>query len=356
MPHAASSENDVPTLHGQKLFVNDGLLRSDQVGELKQSSPDLPMNEIRRRFNEDGYIFLKGLLPKRDVLKAREEYFKGLSPSGVLKPGTQPVEGIFDAKKDAAHFPGIGAGAVGGNGQPGGQTAEKFVNLALEAHYADWYKETFCKHPVLKDFIARMTSWGEDTLGIRRSLLRNNTPGNKAIGVHYDQIFLRHGEPTSVTAWIPLGDVSLTGGGLIYLEKGKLPRRIAAAAAAAALADIYTLGHTLGREIEADFTRKATESGFSEEEARNAFNQNMLSTGLLADGPKEYSDSFEKRWLVTSYEAGDVVLHNPFAIHASTMNYDPNNVIRVGTDLRFVDGSKPWDKRWDHDYRFGDGV
>lgn len=86
----------------------------------------------------------------------------------------------------------------------------------------------------------------------------------------------------------------------------------------------------------------------------------MLSTGLLADGAREYSETFDRRWLVTSYEAGDVVLHNPFAvsqlrvvnedrltfpqIHASTMNYDPSNVIRVGTDLRFVDASKPWDK------------
>jgi hypothetical protein len=26
------------------------------------------------------------------------------------------------------------------------------------------------------------------------------------------------------------------------------------------------------------------------------------------------------------------------------MNYDPRNVIRVGTDLRFVDQSRPWDK------------
>jgi hypothetical protein len=26
------------------------------------------------------------------------------------------------------------------------------------------------------------------------------------------------------------------------------------------------------------------------------------------------------------------------------MNYDPDNIIRVGTDLRFVDSSKPWDK------------
>jgi len=116
------------------------------------------------------------------------------------------------------------------------------------------------------------------------------------------------------------------------------------------------VGHTLGREVEGDFNRKAAESGLSDEETKNAFNQNMLSTGLLADGPREYSDTFDRRWLVTNYEAGDVVLHNPFAIHASTLNYDPNNVIRVGTDLRFVDGSKPWDTRWDKDYEFNDGV
>lgn len=334
MPHALSPEQDVPSFEGNKLYVNDGLLRPDQVGKLKESSPDMPLDELHRRYREDGYVFLKGLLPREDVLKAREEYFKMLAPSGVLKPGTQPVEGIFDSDQDAADFPGIGAGAAGGNGKPGAGTAEKFVDLALEAHYADWYKETFCKHPVLKDFIARMTGWGESTLGVRRSLLRNNTPGNKAIGVHYDQIFLRHGEPTSVTAWIPMGDISLTGGGLIYLENG----------------------HTLGQEVEADFTRKAKESGMNEEETKNAFNQNMLSTGLLADGPREYSDTFERRWLVTRYEAGDVVLHTPFTIHASTLNFDPDNIIRVGTDLRFVDSSKPWDQRWDHDYRFNDGV
>jgi phytanoyl-CoA hydroxylase len=339
MPHALSPEEGVPSLHGEKLFVNDGLLRPDQVGELRQSPADMPMEELRRRYNQDGYVLLKGLLPREDVLKAREEYFKMLSPSGVLKPGSQPVDGIFDSAKEAADFPGIGAGAAGGNGRPGAETAEKFVDLALQAHYADWYKETFCKHPVLKDFIARMTGWGDDTLAIRRSLLRNNTPGNKAIGVHYDQIFLRHGEPTSVTAWIPVGDIGLTGGGLIHLENGKLRHRVWACSFWS-----LRIGHTLGREIEADFMQKAEESGLTESERRNAFNQNMMSTGLLADGPREYSETFGRRWLVTTYEAGDVVLHTPYAIHASTMNYDPDNKIRVGTDLRFVDSSKPWDK------------
>ncbi|KAF2016401.1 hypothetical protein BU24DRAFT_391696 [Aaosphaeria arxii CBS 175.79] len=334
MPHAQSPERDIASYNGDKLYVNDGLLRPDQVGGLKESTADMPVEELRRRYNEDGYIFLKGLLPREDVLKAREEYFKMLEPSGVLKPGTAPVQGVFDETKDKADYPGIGAGAADNNGKPGAATAEKFVDLALEAHYAHWYKETFCKHPVLKETIARISGWGDSTLGVRRSLLRNNTPGNKAIGVHYDQIFLRHGEPTSFTAWVPMGDISLTGGGLIYLENG----------------------HTLGREVEAEFTRKAKESGLSDEQTKNAFNQNMLSTGLLADGPKEYSDAFQRRWLVTAYEAGDVVLHTPYTIHASTMNFDHDNIIRVGTDLRFVDSSKPWDKRWDKDYEFNDGV
>jgi hypothetical protein len=70
----------------------------------------------------------------------------------------------------------------------------------------------------------------------------------------------------------------------------------------------------LGREVEEDFNRKAVESGLSDEEAKNAFNQNMLSTGLLADGPREYSETFDRRWLVTKYEAGDVVLHTPYTV------------------------------------------
>ncbi|KAF9732235.1 hypothetical protein PMIN06_011329 [Paraphaeosphaeria minitans] len=334
MPHAESPEPEISSFDGKKLYVNDGLLRPEQVGPLRQSSPDLPVEELRKRYEEDGYVYLKGLLPREDVLEARQEYFKRLAPSGVLKPGTAEVDGIFDDAKNAADYPGIGAGASPGNGRPGAGTAEVFVDLALQAHYDDWYKEKFCKHPLLKDAIARISGWGDDTLAVRRSLLRNNTPGNKAIGVHYDQIFLRHGEPTSFTAWVPMGDIGLTGGGLIYLENG----------------------NTLGREIEADFTRKAKESGLSDEEAKNAFNQNMLSTGLLAEGPKDYSEAFGRRWLVTSYEAGDVVLHTPYTIHASTINFDPNNVIRVGTDLRFVNGSRPWDKRWDKDYEFNDGV
>lgn len=65
-----------------------------------------------------------------------------------------------------------------------------------------------------------MTGWGDSTLSIRRTILRSNMPQNKAIGVHYDQKFLRHGEDTIITAWVPIGDIKIDGGGLIYFGKG----------------------------------------------------------------------------------------------------------------------------------------
>lgn len=226
MPHPTTppAEQTIPIQ--TKLFVNDGPLDPANIGNLHPSYPTEPLSTLRTRYLSDGYLFLKGLLPRADVLKARSSYFSYLAPSGVLAPNTTPEQGIFDSSKDPAAFPGIGAGAVGGNGKPGGAAGERFVDLALEAHTQDWYAEEFCKHPALREFIAKLTGWGEHTHGVKRTLLRNNVPGNKAIGVHYDQIFLRHGEPTSVTAWVPIGDVSINGGGLIYLEKGTYAVRL----------------------------------------------------------------------------------------------------------------------------------
>lgn len=209
-----------PEFQPQLLAVNDGPLQDFKF--LHKSSPAEPLATLRQRYEEDGYLFLKGVLPRTEVLKARHEYFTMMQPTGVLETNSEPVKGIFNRLKSPTDFPGIGAGGAGKNGRPGGEKASQFVDLAIEAHYRDWYAEQLCRHPALLDFVARLTCWDSDTLGLRRSLLRNNIPGTKPIGVHYDQIFLRHGEPTSVTAWVPIGDIKVSGGGLIYLENGTL--------------------------------------------------------------------------------------------------------------------------------------
>ncbi|KAH8812420.1 hypothetical protein F5884DRAFT_820310 [Xylogone sp. PMI_703] len=307
-----------------QLYVNDGPLEPERVGRLRPSYPDEPVEELRKRYRQDGYLFLKGLLPRDDVMKARKAYFEFLEPSGVLKEGTDPVKGIFDLSKDPSAFPGIGAGSTGKNARPGGDKGQMFVDLALQAHKEDFYAEEFCKHPALSSFVAKFTGWGENTMQFRRSLLRNNIPKTQAIGVHYDQIFLRYGDLSSLTAWCPMGDIEIDGGGLIYLENS----------------------HGVGEELEAEFTEKAKAAGFSEEEIKSAFNNNMLSNGLLSDDPAAFGKKYNRRWLVSAFEAGDVVLHLPFTIHASTINHSTSGYIRLATDLRFCDKTKPFDKRW----------
>ena len=66
MPHA---EEIPPTaLPAGKYFVNDGPLEPANTAPLRPTTLDTPIDEIRQRFQSDGYLFLKGLLPRQDVL------------------------------------------------------------------------------------------------------------------------------------------------------------------------------------------------------------------------------------------------------------------------------------------------
>ncbi|KAL1633544.1 hypothetical protein SLS58_011059 [Diplodia intermedia] len=84
---------------GIELKVNDGTLQPLEALPLRPSFPDEPL--------DDGYLFLKELLPRDDMLRCREEYFKFPSPTGVLKPGSSPVDSIFDQSKDKSMYPGV---------------------------------------------------------------------------------------------------------------------------------------------------------------------------------------------------------------------------------------------------------
>ena len=46
----------------------------------------------------------------------------------------------------------------------------------------------------------------------------------------------------------------------------------------------------------------------------------MSEGGWVSKDLPDMADRFNTRWLIADYEAGDVVLHSPFMIHASTTN------------------------------------
>ena len=115
----------------------------------------------------------------------------------------------------------------------------------------------------------------------------------------------------------------------------------------------------LGREIEDDFTRRA--ETLSPEERVNAFNVNMEKYGQLSQNAAEFHEKYQngeeqRVWLVSGYEAGDVVFHDPYMIHTSTFNECPQGKIRLSTDLRFYREGSDLDKRWMKFWTPGDGL
>lgn len=86
--------NHQPT-HTGKLYSSGGPIDSDSIGQLRPTDSSTPVDEIRRRYAEEGYVWLKGLLPAADVWKARKDYFEFLQPTGLLKKDTDPHDGIY---------------------------------------------------------------------------------------------------------------------------------------------------------------------------------------------------------------------------------------------------------------------
>jgi phytanoyl-CoA hydroxylase len=129
-----------------------------------------------------------------------------------------------------------------------------------------------------------------------------------------------------------MGDVQWNGGGLIYLQGSA----------------------QIGKEIERKFNAAAAH--LSEAERISAYNETMMDTGYLEPDSGKFSRIWGKKWLVADYEAGDLVLHSPYMIHSSARNDNKEGVIRLATDLRFVEEGKPYDTRWMNIYQPGDEV
>ncbi|KAK0642247.1 hypothetical protein DIS24_g9203 [Lasiodiplodia hormozganensis] len=299
------------------------------IGFLRPSTTDLPIEELRKRYEEDGYLWMKALLDPAAVLHMREQYFTFMSTptdssgggdTGILAPHTHPRDGIFSPTADWRAFLLPGALRVFNNLPDSGV----FVDKVIQAHVADFYHDFKQRvGSTLTGFAGRLREFKEPML-LNRSLLRCNVPGGETTPVHYDQIFLRGAPASSVTGWVPLGECAVEGGGLMYLE-GSVE---------------------VGRRFEADFAERSKELE-DEEERVSAFNRNMNAGGFLDRDAAAFGRHWGRRWLMAPrYEAGDVVFHDPFMVHASCKNESPEGIIRLSTDLRFVDGAEPFDERW----------
>ncbi|KAL8800001.1 MAG: hypothetical protein Q9182_005482 [Xanthomendoza sp. 2 TL-2023] len=293
---------------GPHLRSNQGsYVNSSSTGWMRSTLLDTPLEELRARFNSEGYIWVKNVIPREEVYDMREH---------------SPRDGIFNTSSDPTAHQGIGGVPI------------ESTNHLLDAAHADPVYRTFLAHPSLRAFIRNFTGWKQERI-VDRAMLRHNCPGSHSTGIHYDQYFLRDGDDEFLTAWVPIGDCAATGGGLMYLENST----------------------SLGQELENDFLRKAQH--LPKEERVDAFNKFMSKDGFMCHDAVEFQKMHKEkvgRWLVGDYEAGDVVFHNPWMVHAATKNEDEKGRIRLASDLRFYEEGAKLDRRWMKVWTHDDGL
>ncbi|KAG8684624.1 hypothetical protein FRC11_011827 [Ceratobasidium sp. 423] len=274
-------------LEDVKLHSNLGPMNPECLGWLQPTDPKTTsMDEMRERFIEDGYIWVKGLIPREDILAFGHQYFESMAPTGATKEGTNPVDGTYCGADPENYMP-PGNGREGQNLEKAEEARLKLyqvVRMTLtnipvystqhrEAHYSERL-EKITTHPAMFNFIKEFTNRPSVKL-LKRQMLR---------AVHYDHIFLRYGPPTFLTGWLSFGDIKVEGGGLAYLEHA-VP---------------------LAQAIEDDFSKRAAH--FIIEERLSGFNANMARGGALSHASQEFSRAHgDRKWLIADYEAGDIV-------------------------------------------------
>ncbi|MBB3607624.1 phytanoyl-CoA dioxygenase family protein [Rhizobium sp. BK602] len=278
-----------------------------RFGYLEPTDAATGIAALRGRYEEHGYLWLKGFLKRQDVLDFRAWVFSHLMETGLLKPGSDPMIGLA------------------GQGEFDKVLADRrLMSLVRSVAY-----EGFCAQPRLAAFMDEFLQ-GISYLH-KRKIMRFTRPNTNAVTpAHYDLVYLRGGTSRIVTAWIPIGDIPADMGGLVYLEGS----------------------HRIGADMEREFAAKSV--SLTPEERISAFNKNMTEGGWVSKDLPDMAERFDTRWLAADYEAGDVVLHSPYMIHASTTNRDPLGRLRLSTDIRYQNVEDEIDVRWNNHWSLGD--
>jgi ectoine hydroxylase-related dioxygenase (phytanoyl-CoA dioxygenase family) len=65
------------------------------------------------------------------------------------------------------------------------------------------------------------------------------------------------------------------------------------------------------------------------------------------------AERFNARWLIADYEAGDMLVHSAYMVHAATTNTHREQ-IRLSTDIRYQRVRDEIDARWTQHWTLSD--
>lgn len=240
---------------------------------------------LRQRLADDGYLLVRGMHPRERVLEGRRAVIEKLDEEGVLRPGTDPMEGVWN--RESPKYPSY----MGRKGV----AQDPRVRAVLEGK------------PIF-DFFERLL--GRPVLTFDYKWLRAVRPPDYT-GAHYDVVYMGRGSIGKLnTCWTPFGDVSLEDGPLaLCVGSHNLP-------------GFERLRSTYGR-MDVDRDRVS---------------------GWFSDDPVEIVEKFGGKWRTTEFRAGDVLIFSMYTMHMS-LNIAGDRW-RISCDTRFQPADEPVDERW----------
>lgn len=245
---------------------------------------------LRAKMQTDGYLFLPGFLNRADVLAARAEVAARLERENILDPAFPRDDLVVLPNTHFSMRPDL----VKGNAP--------LLKVLYEHPMIGFYEKFF----------------GEEVRHFDYTWFRAVEPG-RGTPPHMDIVYMGRGTQELLTAWTPLGDVSLQHGGLMILEKSHIHERI---------------NRNYGqRDVDRVCTNKTRANG-----------EPLQLRGQLSDFPDKLRSNLGGRWLTARYRAGDLLTFTTKTIHASLDN--SSNQIRLSTDTRYQPAAAPIDERW----------
>jgi hypothetical protein len=274
---------------------------STVFGELRNSNDILhDPAALRQRAEDDGYLFLPGLLDREEVLEAGEETMRRLGAAGYLDLSFPVADGIPGPNVKSGFVPGLA------------RSNAPLEKVIFHGPMMRFY-ERFLGGPVLHfDYV-----W-----------LRAKRPGvSDATPPHYDVVYMGRGTKRLFTSWTVLQDVPVEKGGLMILEGS---HRLDQVKRTYGELDVDTYCEN---KPEAPLIR----SGQKQWETR-------VHSGTYADDAVPLPAALGGRWLTADFRAGDLLLFGMYTMHASTDNHSRG--FRLSTDTRYQLASEPVDERW----------
>lgn len=260
-------------------------------GELRASNDCLAdVCRLRQRMAEDGYLFFRNLLDHQWVLKARRQVLEWLANENLLDKN-YPLMDAVAARHASTGF------------MPENRRFPYVRKLTHTGRMMEFYDQFLGGEARSFDYI-----W-----------MRLMSPGSVSCP-HYDIVYAGRGTMNLYTSWIPGGDIPLSEGPLMVLEKSHLLEHLKA---------------TYGR-MDIDKNRNWKKIRFR--------HWRLFRGGHYSRDPRAVQRQFGLRWLTADFRVGDVVIFTAYTMHASLDNVSDR--IRISVDTRYQLRSEPVDERW----------